>query len=65
MWSQRINAKIIKMLMMEDTNMLAIGIAARAVAVMNLNNIIKKKYERGENNMQSLFSFSLKKNAPK
>ena len=38
--------------------MLAIGMAA--VAVMNLNTIIKK-YERGENNMQSLFSNSLKK----
>ena len=47
------------MLMMEvreETNMLAIGMA---VAVMNLNTIIKK-YERGEN-MQSLYFLFLKK----
>ena len=40
----------------EETNMLAIGMA---VAVMNLNTIIKK-YERGEN-MQSLYFLFLKK----
>ena len=39
-----------------ETNMLAIGMA---VAVMNLNTIIKK-YERGEN-MQSLYFLFLKK----
>ena len=61
MWSQRINAKIIKMLMMEDTNMLAIGIAARAVAVMNLNTIIKKNMKGGKIICNPYFLFLSKK----
>ena len=40
--------------------MLAIGIAARG-SCDEFEYYHKKKYERGENNMQSLFSNSLKK----